>query len=139
MRLRNKKMYPSTPTVGEEQLQFRLIMPVVESVQPRTPGPGVNRPQSIVSLPSRLPNPMPTFTISAPPNQGHRAFFRALNIFQPSSGIYIIPRNIDAHDSRKSAGYGVCADDDESGALNASHSTLHISGKHIPAGEYDLT
>ncbi len=82
-------MYGSTPTMEEDPLEFRSIMPVIEQVQPRTPAPNVDRIQPGTPIQTRLPNPMPTFALSPPPNQGPRAFFRASNIFQPSIGTYI--------------------------------------------------
>ncbi len=90
MKLRNGKMYSSTPTMEEEAQEFRPLTPVTVQVQQDPPPPVVNRPQPVrVEASARLPNPMPTFSIPAPTNQGPRAFFRSSGIFQPSSGTYV--------------------------------------------------
>ncbi len=70
-------------------MQFCTVTPVIESVPPATPYTETTHPQPSITSPQRLPNPMPTFTITAPPNQGPRAFFRASSIFQPSTGTYV--------------------------------------------------
>ncbi len=74
----------------EEEQEFRPLTPVTVQVRQETPPPVVNRPQPVrVEASARLPNPMPTFSIPAPTNQGPRAFFRSSGIFQPSSGTYV--------------------------------------------------
>ncbi len=89
MRLRNGKMYSSTPTMEEEPCQFRPIMPVIEQVRPLTPTPAEVQRQAGFQTAPRLHNPMPTFTFASPTGQGPRAFIRSPNVFQPSTRAYI--------------------------------------------------
>ncbi len=89
MRLRNGKMYSSTPTMEEEEQLFRLVTPVTVQVHHETPSPTVNRPRATPSASTRLPIPMPTFSLTSPTTQGPRAFFRNSGIFQPSAGTYV--------------------------------------------------
>ncbi len=68
-------MYASTLTMEEEQMQFRPVTLVIETLQLMSTEERSARPNPVINSPLCLPHPMPTFTINAPPNQGPRAFF----------------------------------------------------------------